>query len=151
MLKIVIAYESKGDTLPFIPDVYFVQENDNISKITRDGSSTISADDFKRLIDSKKAYSVKHEPVPIGHWLSIESFGIIWFSLVQENTWRATRAKALMDEAAIQRPLEAIQLLSACAGLMRLDIYSLVDELERNRGSPKESLADIFQRIRPAG
>ena len=85
------------------------------------------------------------------HWPCVDQEWI-WYPKSEEATWRSNKAQELLKQAmSVQgNPVQKLDFIRACAQISGLDLEGLIFQLESNRASPKESLVDIFKRIKPA-
>lgn len=138
MINKIIGYISVG-TLPQIPEKA-ITENDYC--LLPDGTKIIEFD--KNLFMSCTPFEL-----PIDKWFGIVPDGTIErFPKEKEWVWRAQRSKRYIEEldSSID-PRSALKTLHGCASLMKIDLKTLLEELQAAR-KQNEPLQDVFARLR---
>lgn len=143
----VVGYGPKSELFPFIPEFLILDSVDgNSYKLPENGSKVDSIgldEQFEAILFPTEYKS--------DHWCIVEeNRTLTWFPRQDRTQWLTKRAMSLVSEAKFKsNPLKSLKTLEAAAKLCGFDLQELLGFLESNRGSPTESLEQIFKRLNP--
>ncbi len=138
------------DFFPYIPDRVVVERANRLHLRGKNEGEEfdLTEGEFDQLVESGKMQRVA-PPVdfPDGLWPCVDQT-VLWFPLKDEAGYRANTAKKLLAETGTVTgdPMTALRLVRAAAHMAKLNLPSVLSDIEGARSSPSESLAEIYAR-----
>ena len=150
----VVAYGMHGRLLPrekpYIPELIIIQDDQkNLLQIEKEAQTKLKFTKFPGPLTNDEFELCTPQEWDTGKWVAAELNGIAQFHTTEEDNWRKIRAQQLIKKSKdIEDPVERIDILTAAANLIDLDIDELVQGLEQKRNDLDESLTDIYKRAK---
>lgn len=138
---------------PYVPDTFVLCEGDRFWTISKSTGEEIDIGEtgYQHKIESGSVFSL---PFPSsweeGRWAAVDISGLSFFDRGTEDKWKADRLMPLIREATglVGDPEKSLSLLRAAGNLIGVSVPQLVGHLEKMRKNPKESLFDIYKRVK---
>lgn len=138
---------------PYVPDIFILCEGNRFWTISKSTGEEIDIGEtgYQHKIESGAVFSL---PSPSsweeGRWAAVDISGLSFFDRGTEDKWKADRLMPLIREATglVGDPEKSLSLLRAAGNLIGVSVPQLVGHLEKMRKNPKESLFDIYKRVK---
>lgn len=135
---------------PYIPELVIIQDDDkHLLQIEREAETKLKFTKFPGPLTTDEFEICSPEKWDTGKWMAADTNGVSQFHPTEEITWKKIRVEQIIkDSKKCKDPVERIDILTAAANLMDVDLDTLVQGLESKRADPGESLTDIYQRTK---